>query len=93
MKRGGRIIYSGSLGPNSCNMIKYFEVRVPNFECIFTRWEQKKLYSLSQAIPGVPRIKEGQNPAAWMLNVSSNTTEYEIGLDYAEIYRRSSLYK
>ncbi|XP_037427075.1 ABC transporter G family member 45-like isoform X2 [Triticum dicoccoides] len=70
MKRGGRIIYSGSLGPHSCNMIKYFE-----------------------AIPGVPRIKEGQNPAAWMLNVSSHTTEYEIGLDYAEIYRRSSLYK
>uniref|UniRef100_A0A8R7UMB2 ABC transporter domain-containing protein n=1 Tax=Triticum urartu TaxID=4572 RepID=A0A8R7UMB2_TRIUA len=68
MKRGGRIIYSGSLGPNSCNMIKYFE-----------------------AIPGVPRIKEGQNPAAWMLNVSSHTTEYEIGLDYAEIYQRSSL--
>ncbi|XP_025875711.1 aBC transporter G family member 45 isoform X1 [Oryza sativa Japonica Group] len=69
MKRGGQLIYSGSLGPLSSNMIKYFE-----------------------AIPGVPRIKEGQNPAAWMLDISSRTAEYEIGVDYAEIYQRSSLY-
>ncbi|VAI86745.1 unnamed protein product [Triticum turgidum subsp. durum] len=70
MKRGGQIIYSGSLGPLSSNMIKYFE-----------------------AIPGVPRIKEGQNPAAWVLDISSHITEYVIGVDYAEIYRSSSLYR
>ncbi|OEL31258.1 ABC transporter G family member 45 [Dichanthelium oligosanthes] len=70
MKRGGQLIYSGSLGPLSCNMIKYFE-----------------------AIPGVPRINDGQNPAAWMLDISSHITEYEIGVDYAEIYRSSSLYR
>ncbi|KAL6661918.1 hypothetical protein ACP70R_001302 [Stipagrostis hirtigluma subsp. patula] len=70
MKRGGQLIYSGSLGPLSSNMIKYFE-----------------------AIPGVPRISEGQNPAAWMLDISSHTTEYEIGVDYAGIYRSSSLYR
>ncbi|VAI24826.1 unnamed protein product [Triticum turgidum subsp. durum] len=70
MKRGGQIIYSGSLGPLSSNMIKYFE-----------------------AIPSVPRIKEGQNPASWVLDISSHTTEYEIGVDYAEIYRSSYLYR
>ncbi|KAM0913296.1 hypothetical protein ACQ4PT_012244 [Festuca glaucescens] len=70
MKRGGQIIYSGSLGPLSSNMIKYF-----------------------QAIPGVPGIKQGQNPAAWVLDISSHTTEYEIGVDYAEIYKSSSLYR
>ncbi|KAM0900483.1 hypothetical protein ACQ4PT_020616 [Festuca glaucescens] len=70
MKRGGQIIYSGSLGPLSSNMIKYFE-----------------------AIPGVPRIKQGQNPATWVLDISSHTTEYEIGVDYAEIYKSSSLYR
>ncbi|KAF7095576.1 hypothetical protein CFC21_097710 [Triticum aestivum] len=70
MKRGGQIIYSGSLGPLSSNMIKYFE-----------------------AIPGVPRIKEGQNPAAWVLDISSHITEYVTGVDYAEIYRSSSLYR
>uniref|UniRef100_A0ACD5Y9M4 Uncharacterized protein n=1 Tax=Avena sativa TaxID=4498 RepID=A0ACD5Y9M4_AVESA len=70
MKRGGQIIYSGSLGPLSSSLIKYFE-----------------------AIPGVPRIKERQNPAAWMLDISSHTTEHEIGVDYAQIYRSSSLYR
>uniref|UniRef100_A0A0D9XAF4 ABC transporter domain-containing protein n=1 Tax=Leersia perrieri TaxID=77586 RepID=A0A0D9XAF4_9ORYZ len=70
MKRGGQLIYSGSLGPLSSNMIKYFE-----------------------AIPGVPRIKEGQNPATWMLDISSRTAEYDIGVDYAEIYQHSSLYR
>ncbi|KAJ4803787.1 ABC transporter G family member 45 [Rhynchospora pubera] len=70
MKRGGQLIYNGSLGPLSSNMIQYFE-----------------------SIPGVPKIKEGQNPAAWMLNVSSQTMEYMIGVDYAEIFRSSSLNK
>lgn len=46
-----------------------------------------------QSIPGVPKIKELQNPAAWMLTVSSQTMEYMIGVDYAEIFRNSSLYK
>uniref|UniRef100_M8B5A2 Pleiotropic drug resistance protein 12 n=1 Tax=Aegilops tauschii TaxID=37682 RepID=M8B5A2_AEGTA len=70
MKRGGQIIYSGSLGPLSSNMIKYFE-----------------------GIPSVPRIKEGPNPASWVLDISSHTTEYDIGVDYAEIYRSSDLYR
>ena len=48
---------------------------------------------MPQAIPGVPRIKEGQNPAAWMLDISSHTTEFEIGVDYAELYRSSALYR
>ncbi|KAG8048146.1 hypothetical protein GUJ93_ZPchr0008g11405, partial [Zizania palustris] len=69
MKRGGQLIYSGSLGPLCSNMIKYFE-----------------------AIPGVPIIHKGQNPAAWMLDISSQATEYRIGLDYAQIYHDSSLY-
>lgn len=28
-----------------------------------------------------------------MLDISSHITEYEIGVDYAEIYRNSSLYR
>ncbi|KAF0898282.1 hypothetical protein E2562_007136 [Oryza meyeriana var. granulata] len=70
MKRGGQLIYSGSLGPLCSNVINYFE-----------------------AIPGVPRIRVGQNPAAWVLDISSQATEYRIGLDYAQIYHDSSLYK
>ena len=27
MKRGGELIYAGPLGPKSCELIKYFEVK------------------------------------------------------------------
>ncbi|KAF8650205.1 hypothetical protein HU200_064060 [Digitaria exilis] len=70
MKRGGQLIYSGSLGQLSRSLINYFE-----------------------AIPGVPTIKEGQNPAAWALDISSHAMEYAIGVDYSEIYRNSSLHR
>jgi hypothetical protein len=32
MKRGSQLIYSGSVGPLSSNMIKYFEVRLPKID-------------------------------------------------------------
>lgn len=31
MKRGGELIYAGPLGPRSCELIKYFEVRLHIF--------------------------------------------------------------
>ncbi len=46
-----------------------------------------------QAIPGVPRIKEGYNPATWMLDVTSNMVEQRLSIDFAEIYRRSDLHQ
>jgi hypothetical protein len=58
------------------------------------RCSRKKILNyFFQAILGVPRINKGQNPAAWVLEISSHITEYEIGVDYAEIYRNSSLYR
>ncbi|WOL15670.1 hypothetical protein Cni_G24451 [Canna indica] len=70
MKRGGQIIYAGSLGRHSHKLIEYFE-----------------------AIPGIPKITEGYNPATWMLEVSSSAVEASMNLDFAEIYARSSLYQ
>jgi hypothetical protein len=46
-----------------------------------------------QAVPGVPKIKDGQNPAAWVLDISSHAMQYMINVDYAEIYYNSNLYK
>jgi hypothetical protein len=46
-----------------------------------------------QEIPGVPRIKEGYNPATWMLDVTSNMVEQQLSIDFAEIYRCSDLYQ
>ncbi|KAJ6348196.1 hypothetical protein OIU76_004634 [Salix suchowensis] len=70
MKRGGQVIYSGTLGRNSHKIIEYFE-----------------------AIHGVPKIKEKYNPATWMLEVSSVSTEVRLGMDFAEHYKCSSLYQ
>lgn len=70
LKRGGQVIYAGTLGVHSCSLIEYF-----------------------QAIPGVHPIKEGYNPAAWMLDVSSPSAEARLNVDFAEIYKKSSLHQ
>ncbi|XVF49249.1 hypothetical protein PTKIN_Ptkin03bG0253300 [Pterospermum kingtungense] len=70
MKRGGELIYAGPLGPESCELIKYFE-----------------------AVEGVLKIRPGYNPSAWMLEVTSTTEENRLGVDFAEIYRRSNLFQ
>ena len=46
-----------------------------------------------QAVPGVPKIKEKYNPAAWMLEVTSVAAEVQLKMDFAEHYRASSLYQ
>ncbi|XP_074564313.1 ABC transporter G family member 45-like [Curcuma longa] len=46
-----------------------------------------------EAIPGVPMIIDGQNPATWMLDVTSPAMEYKLGIDFGTIYRNSSFYK
>lgn len=46
-----------------------------------------------KAIEGVPKIRSGYNPATWMLEVTSSAEESRLGVDFAEIYRRSSLYQ
>ncbi|KZV57480.1 pleiotropic drug resistance protein 2-like [Dorcoceras hygrometricum] len=46
-----------------------------------------------QSVPGVPEIKEGQNPATWMLEVSTPAMEAQLNVDFAEIYASSELYR
>lgn len=46
-----------------------------------------------ESIPGITKIKEGQNPATWMLEVSSSTVEAQLGVDFAQIYANSDLHK
>ncbi|PNT22284.2 hypothetical protein POPTR_008G024400v4 [Populus trichocarpa] len=70
MKRGGQVIYAGSLGHESHKLIEYFE-----------------------AVPGVPKIKDGYNPATWMLEISSTAVEAQLKVDFAEIYAQSELYQ
>lgn len=46
-----------------------------------------------QNISGVPRIREGLNPATWMLEISTPAAEERLGVDFATLYRESELYK
>ncbi|CAI9101371.1 OLC1v1038677C1 [Oldenlandia corymbosa var. corymbosa] len=45
-----------------------------------------------ESIPGVPKIRDNYNPATWILEVTSTSSEAELGLDFAEIYKKSTLY-
>lgn len=51
------------------------------------------MFITCQAIPGVPKIEDGYNPATWMLDISTPAAEHQIGVDFAEIYSLSSLYQ
>ncbi|CAK9153457.1 unnamed protein product [Ilex paraguariensis] len=76
MKRGGQVIFAGPLGHHSHLLVKYFEVSV--------------IYS-QISIPCVPKIRDGCNPATWMLEISSPIAEAQLDVDFAEIYANSNL--
>ncbi|KAI4377121.1 hypothetical protein MLD38_014805 [Melastoma candidum] len=52
-----------------------------------------ELIKYFEAVHGVPEIKAGYNPATWMLEVTSSDEENRLGVDFAEIYRRSHLFQ
>ncbi|XP_010267164.1 PREDICTED: ABC transporter G family member 36-like [Nelumbo nucifera] len=52
-----------------------------------------KIIEYFEAIPGVQRIKDKQNPAAWMLEASSIAAEVRLGIDFAEYYKSSALHQ
>ncbi|KAK4369497.1 hypothetical protein RND71_013289 [Anisodus tanguticus] len=46
-----------------------------------------------EAIRGVPEIRESDNPATWMLDVSSSSMEAKLDVNFAEVYVNSDLYQ
>ncbi|XP_058002043.1 pleiotropic drug resistance protein 1 [Hevea brasiliensis] len=44
-------------------------------------------------IEGVPKIKGGCNPATWMLEITSAAQEAALGINFADIYKNSELYR
>ncbi|CAL8161729.1 unnamed protein product [Prunus armeniaca] len=52
-----------------------------------------KLVEYFEAIPGVQKIKEGYNPATWMLEISSTAVEAQLKIDFALVYANSDLYR
>ncbi|KAH9666422.1 ABC transporter G family member 40 [Citrus sinensis] len=46
-----------------------------------------------EGIRGVCKIKDGYNPATWMLEVTAPSQETALGIDFADIYKSSELYR
>jgi hypothetical protein len=46
-----------------------------------------------KGIQGVSKIKDGYNPATWMLEVTSSAKEMEMEINFAEVYKSSELYR
>ncbi|CAI0422027.1 unnamed protein product [Linum tenue] len=44
-------------------------------------------------IKGVSKIKDGYNPATWMMEVSCSAQEVALGVDFATLYKNSNLYE
>ncbi|EEC71063.1 hypothetical protein OsI_02808 [Oryza sativa Indica Group] len=55
--------------------------------------QSSELIKYFEGIKGVSRIKDGYNPATWMLEVSTISQEQALGVDFCDIYRKSELFQ
>ncbi|CAN4128178.1 unnamed protein product [Withania somnifera] len=46
-----------------------------------------------EGIDGVPKIKDGYNPATWMLEITSVAQVAALGIDFADLYKNSEMYR
>ncbi|KAL0915541.1 hypothetical protein M5K25_015967 [Dendrobium thyrsiflorum] len=51
------------------------------------------LINYFEGIPGISKIKDGYNPATWMLEVTTPAQEDVLGVGFNEIYKNSELYR
>ncbi|KAK0605737.1 hypothetical protein LWI29_030203 [Acer saccharum] len=49
--------------------------------------------SFDEGISGITPIRSGYNPATWMLEVTTPSVEERLGVDFADLYRRSDQYR
>ncbi|PON90758.1 ABC type transporter protein [Trema orientale] len=52
-----------------------------------------ELIKYFEAINGVPKIREGYNPATWMLEITSPAQEAALEVNFTDVYKNSELYK
>ncbi|XP_042426984.1 ABC transporter G family member 36-like isoform X1 [Zingiber officinale] len=95
LKRGGEEIYVGPLGHHSCHLISYFEVGgiIILIEILFVETSDNCFLIPSKGIDGVSKIKDGYNPATWMLEVTTQAQENILGVNFSELYKNSELYQ
>lgn len=54
--------------------------------------QSKDLVAYFEAIPNVAPIKNGINPATWMLEISTPGAEERLGVNFADIYEQSNVF-
>ncbi|XP_072970521.1 ABC transporter G family member 36-like [Typha angustifolia] len=52
-----------------------------------------KLIEYFEAINGVSKVKDGYNPATWMLEMTTLAQEEMLGVNFSEVYKNSGLYQ
>ncbi|XP_019425122.1 PREDICTED: pleiotropic drug resistance protein 1-like [Lupinus angustifolius] len=52
-----------------------------------------QLINYFESIDGVSKIKDGYNPATWMLEVTTSAQELNLGVDFHDMYKNSELYR
>ncbi|KAK4476765.1 hypothetical protein RD792_015925 [Penstemon davidsonii] len=52
-----------------------------------------KVVEYFEKISGVTKINDKYNPATWILEVTSTSSEAELGVDFSEIYKNSALFE
>jgi hypothetical protein len=50
------------------------------------------LFLFIKGIKGVSKIKDGYNPATWMLEITTEAQEAVLAVDFADVYKNSELY-
>ncbi|KAK3411003.1 hypothetical protein EUGRSUZ_J03025 [Eucalyptus grandis] len=55
--------------------------------------QSSHLIKYFEGIQGVRQIKDGHNPATWMLEVTSPAQELALGVDFSDLYKNSDLYR
>ncbi|XVF74664.1 hypothetical protein PTKIN_Ptkin13bG0129600 [Pterospermum kingtungense] len=53
----------------------------------------KHLIKYFEGMQGVSKITDGYNPATWMLEVTTTSQELALGVDFADLYKNSDLYR
>ncbi|ONI16060.1 hypothetical protein PRUPE_3G076600 [Prunus persica] len=46
-----------------------------------------------EGIEGVSKIKDGYNPATWILELTTSAEELALGIDFAQVYKNSKLFR
>ncbi|XP_020875007.1 ABC transporter G family member 41 isoform X2 [Arabidopsis lyrata subsp. lyrata] len=52
-----------------------------------------KVIEYFESVPGVPKVQKNCNPATWMLDITCKSAEDRLGMDFAQAYKDSTLYK